>query len=279
MSWRQSRLQFCNEVCGEDAFRWGGPNRGLMFGVWANVLMLVAGLVALPFDHRIILGINPWIKPAKFEVSVIVLLLTFAVLLSALGRLGAWPRVRAILGWGLSLSMVFENGIIALQSVRGVRSHMNYTTLLDGLLFAAMGVLVALAMAQIAIVLVLYLSTKTGLPLSLTVGICLGLATLLAGGAEGVLMIARYGAHTVGGPDGGPGLAFVNWSTGHGDLRVAHFFALHALQGLMIAGWMASRIKAAPRVQVLAVAVFSSVYLGGIWMLFRQAIHGHPLLG
>jgi hypothetical protein len=265
-----------SEMAGEDAFAWRGNNRGIMLAVWWNVALLVLSLAALPFDHRTILGLNPWVKPIKFEISVIIFLLTMGALLAALGRLGAWPRTRQWMAWGFGVAMIVENTIIAMQSLRGVRSHMNIATLFDALAFGVMGVFIAFNTALVALLLVLYLRTRTGLPNPVTWGIGLGLAMMLAGSFEGVFMIARYWGHTVGAKDGGAGLPFVNWSMQHGDMRVPHFFALHALQAFVLAGWLLSRARLRTWMQTAATVAFAALYSGLVWFLFQQAVRGEP---
>jgi hypothetical protein len=270
MNWR--------EMVGEDAFGWRGPNRGIMLGVWWNVALLVLSVAALPFDHRRILGLNPWVKPIKFEISVIIFLLSMGALMAAIGRLGAWPRTRRSMAWGFGVAMIVENTIIAMQSLRGVRSHMNIATVFDGVAFGIMGVFIAFNTVLVGLLLALYLRTGaregTGLPQAVTWGIGLGLAVMLAGSFEGVFMIVRYWGHTVGAKDGGPGLPFVNWSTQHGDMRVAHFFALHALQAFVLAGWGMSRVRVQVWLQTAATIAFAAVYGGVVWVLFQQAVRG-----
>ena len=260
------------------AWKLRGPNLGLIAAVWWNLLCLAGGLLAMPFDTRRILGLNPWIKPMKFEISIVIFLLTIALLLDLLGESGRWRRTRAWLGWGMGGSMVIEITIIAMQSARGVPSHMNYSSVFNAALFAIMGQAIAINTALVAVLLVLFCVTPLMRPAAEMLGIRLGLALLLIASLEGVRMVV-FGSHTVGAPDGGPGLPFVNWSTRHGDLRVAHFFALHALQVLWFIGWRLSHSRVS---QVMAVAttwLVALAYAGGVWVLFSQAMAARPLLG
>jgi hypothetical protein len=101
----------------------------------------------------------------------------------------------------------------------------------------------------------------------------------LAGNAIGGYMLAR-GSHTVGVADGGPGLPFVNWSVIGGDLRIAHFIAIHAIQIVPLFAYILAQM--APilpvkhrRMAVGALAIAVSMVVGAT---FVQAALGRPLL-
>jgi NO-binding membrane sensor protein with MHYT domain len=57
---------------------------------------------------------------------------------------------------------------------------------------------------------------------------------------QGASMGARQ-THTVGGPEGDAALPVLNWSTRYGDLRIAHFIGMHALQLLPLLSWYVFR--------------------------------------
>ena len=252
-------------------------NRGLSWGIGWNVVLLVGSLAALRFDSRTILGLNPWIKPIKFEISVIVFLATIGWMLWALGDVPELARTKGWLGWGFGVAMIVENTIIVLQSGRGVRSHMNFSTPLDSALFGAMGMFVLLNTVLAGWLLVLWFQTDGGLPPAVVWGIRMGLVVLLLGSIEGVRMVT-HGGHTVGAPDGTPGLAFVNWSTRYGDLRVAHFFALHALQIFPLVGLALAATRLRNGMQVSALMGFVVVYFGAVGWMFAEAMQGVPLV-
>ncbi len=77
--------------------------------------------------------------------------------------------------------------------------------------------------------------------------------------------------HLVGGPDSGGGIPFLNWSTTYGDLRIAHFSALHAIQIFMLLGLWLSTTRITRNAQV---AIES---LGCWWTAY--AVHQPPFWG
>lgn len=86
------------------------------------------------------------------------------------------------------------------------------------------------------------------------------------------------GAHTVGAPDGGPGLPVTGWSREHGDLRVAHFLGLHALQLLPLTAVFLARRgwRQARRVRMVWAA--SASYVSLFALLLWQALRGHSIV-
>ena len=253
---------------------WLKQNPVLAWATAFQAALALFALIAMPFDHRTILGINPWIKPLKFDISVAIMLVTLAAILSGLQGFDA---ARRWIGAGVGIALCLENGIISLQSFRGVRSHMNYSTPLDASLYAMMGVLILISTLLFAWTLGLTVLDPTRWPPAVAWGVRLGLVTLLAGSVEGVLMVV-HGGHTVGADDARSGLPLLNWSRDHGDLRIAHFFALHALQAFPLLGWLLSRTSLPVRPQLALTCIGAALYLGAGWLLFHQAMAGRPLL-
>ena len=247
-------------------------HRPLLVTGLAHIAALVPALAAMAIDDRLILGINPWIKPVKFLVSVGIYLITFAWMVP---RVEGHARAKSVIAWGVLIAMVTEIVLIVMQAARGTTSHFNVTTVFDIGVFNVMGLMIGLNTALVIWLLVLFIRSPSPMPPALLTGIRLGLLLFVIGGLEGGMMIAAN-AHAVGVPDGGPGLPFVNWSTEAGDLRAAHFVGLHALQALPILGWLLSRRSpgagvAAVRIVALAWGLF---FAGLTWI----AMSGTPLI-
>jgi len=243
---------------------------------WLHIVLFLALALMAPFDQRIVTGINPWIKPMKFSFSNAAFLWTAGWFQGYL--LG--PRwAKRLVSFGISLAMLAEIVLITLQAARGTTSHYNVTTAFDAAVFAWMGGMIALNTMTVALFLLLFFfARRAPLPAAFLWGIRLGLLLFLVGSLEALVMIAR-GSHTVGLPDGGPGLPWVNWSTQAGDLRAAHLLGLHSLQVIPLVGWLLSRLRnISMPAQVASVVAFAALYASLALHLFLQALRGEPLL-
>jgi hypothetical protein len=252
----------------------------------AMLPLLAACLVGLAADPRLISGAPAWLKPAKFAASIAIFGATMVWIFS---YLPAWPRLRRRVSLITSAVFVLEMSIICLQAWRGTTSHFNTATPFDATLFSIMGAAILMqTVTTIAVAVALWRQTfaDRALGWTLRLGMAISIAGSLTGGlmaqpTEAQIADARAtgrmpvsGAHTVGAPDGGPGLAGTGWSTQHGDLRVAHFVGLHALQVLPAILWLArSRTRARTAVVVAAAASYASLFALLLW----QALMGEPV--
>jgi hypothetical protein len=249
---------------------------------------LAASLAALWLDPRVIGGAPAWLKPAKFAASTAIYSLTLAWLFRFLPD---WPRTRNVVGWTTSLVFIGEVVIIDLQAWRGTTSHFNVSTPLDAALFSAMGLgILVQTLASIAVAVAVWRQrfADRAVGWALRLGMTITIAGAMSGGlmtqptraqladARATGRMTVSGAHTVGAPDGGPGLPGTGWSVTHGDLRVAHFIGLHAVQALpFFAVVVLRRRPEAARVR-LVVAIGAS-YAALFAILMWQAFRGEPV--
>ncbi|MFE0098855.1 hypothetical protein [Streptomyces sp. NPDC059009] len=253
--------------------------------------LAVISAVGLAVDDRVLVGAPIWAKPFKFALSFVAYGLSLAWMLSWLdwGRRAGWWAGTVVAAAGL-VEMVIITG----QVVRGKRSHFNYQTPFDEALFNAMAVTVVVLWAATLVIAVLLLRARIADRASAWAMRC-GVAIALAGAAVGFLMTQPapgqvrgesdvVGAHSVGVPDGGPSMPLTGWSATGGDLRIPHFFGMHALQllPLVVMGLVALMPRsvrlADERVRVRLVLVASGSYAALFALLAWQALRGQPLI-
>jgi len=254
------------------------------------VAVLAASLIGLAIDARVVTGAPVWLKPAKFAVSTAIYMLTLASIFTLLPE---WPRVRRFVGWMTALVLVLEVVIIDLQAWRGTTSHFNVGTLLDGTLFTIMGLAIVIqTLTSIAVAVALWRQHFDDRALGWALR--LGMIITIIGASTGGLMtrptsaqleqasatgrLAVAGAHTVGAPDGGPGLPGTGWSLEHGDLRIPHFLGLHAMQMIPLVALALRRRRWAEAVRVRLVLVAATSYVSLFAILLTQALRSQSLM-
>jgi hypothetical protein len=251
-------------------------NRLLTLVGWLHVLLFLATAVGYLTDDRIVMGANTWIKPMKFMLSLAVYLWTIAWFSRYISRPRWAIRTISII---IAVVLLIESACILLQAARATTSHYKVATDFDAAIFRTMGIMIAIDMLMSLVILFRLIKPVVRLPPSYLWGIRSGFMLFLAGGAIGAVMIVNN-AHTVGAPDGGPGLPFLGWSTVGGDLRIAHGMALHALQILPLWGYALSRwarLSSNPA-RLAAFAAGALVYAGGVFLLYSRAMAGHPFI-
>ena len=260
----------------------------------ANLLLIPALFVALLVDPRVITGVPGWIKPLKFAISIAIFSATFLWLLTYVQGHARLVKLAAnITGLGL----LVETALIVMQVLRGTTSHFNVSTPFDAVVFSLMGGFITAVSVCTLLLAILLIRQRLPDPVfawSLRLGVLISFvgmtvaflmttptATQLEAAQAGAGM-AVAGAHSVGVADGGPGLPLLGWSTVGGDLRVPHFFGLHALQvlpligGLLALDWSRRRLSERQRLALVWTAGLG--YLGLVLLLTWQALRGQSIV-
>ncbi|MBN8219294.1 MAG: hypothetical protein J0L53_00140 [Spirochaetes bacterium] len=240
-------------------------------GAALNAVIAVVFAALIFIDSRQLLGISAWVKPLKFAVTSFVYLGTLALFARHLpDSLDETKGNRA--AWIISAMIFGEVFFIGLQSARGVTSHFNQKTLIDGIIYSVMGVMIIVNTVVFIRVFRHFFRGEQKISGAYLSGIRWGAVLFVIGSVVGGAM-SGLNRHTIGIADGGPGLPLVNFSTVAGDLRIAHFVGLHALQVLPFLGWLIAR--GAPARAMTAAGI---VYTVAFVFVLVQAFLAQPLL-
>ncbi len=213
-----------------------------------------------------VLGINAYIKPMKFFISTVLFAWTFAFYMQYLD----YPKSIKLFNWITIIGLGFELLAITMQAAKGKLSHFNISSAFDAVIFSAMGAAITIVMlAGLYIGILFFIQKSFEVNMLIIWSIRLSILITVIFAFEGFAMGAIL-KHTIGSADGGAGLPVVNWSKNHGDLRVAHFLGLHAIQIVPLLCFYFAK-------STWHVFLISSIYLIVTTLTLIQAILGKPL--
>jgi hypothetical protein len=251
------------------------------FTRWALAYLALAAatLIATALDPRLLYGVSVWTKPFKFALSISVYFLTLAWFAPLMGPTFWAGRSGRVLT-GVPLVCAFlEMLYIVHQASLGEPSHFNVSTPFNAMAYSLMG-LGAVLMVGVCLWLglgILWRWRGELSPYVLAVGLGLVLTFALGGGFGGYL--AGNGSHWVeAAATDANGVLLFRWARDGGDLRVAHFFGMHAMQVLPLVGfWAGNRLSR--RVGLVAVLLTASLYSLLTAHTFIEALAGRPFIG
>lgn len=212
-------------------------------------------------------GVNAWYKPFKFFLSIGIFAWTMGFYTAYLHLPGAVN----LYSWMVIISLGFLELYIAIQAGRGQLSHYNSSTPFFGFLLFLMIVSAVIVTLWTAYIGLLFCNQDfTDLPAYYVLSVRISIFLFVIFAFQGASMGSRQ-SHTVGGPEGGPAWPITDWSKKYGDLRIAHFIGLHALQVLPLLSYYVFKSNIA----VLTLTLFYSSL--AVFSLIR-AIAGKPLV-
>jgi len=235
---------------------------------WYGTLCIIAGFICSILIKTTTIQVNnisAWLKPMKFFFSVAIFCFTMAWLMYELPTINV--NAFSIM---VVLVMTLELVVITWQAANGRLSHFNVSTPLYASLFTIMGIAISILTLWTGFIGFQFcISDTSHIEKGYLWGIRLGILLFVIFSFEGGIMGVKL-AHTVGAADGSDGIAIVNWSKHFGDLRIAHFFGIHALQLLPIIGFYILK-------QPSTIISFSVVYAALVTFFLVQALKGLPI--
>jgi hypothetical protein len=242
------------------------------------LLAAIPVVLAASLDGRQVNDVGIWLKPLKFLMSLAIYYATLAWLHGYLPEEVRIRRLgRVLVGLPIVVGLLEMTWLLG-AAAAGQPSHFNQSAPIYAVSYALAGLGATLLMVTALATGVLVGRAKEPmLPPAFRLSVMLGATIAFVGTMVTAGFLASGSGHWVGGElsDGG-GLPLLGWSRTGGDLRIAHFFALHALQVVPLLGWISTR--AGSHRGKAAVVVGATIYGGWITFTFLWALAGRPLL-
>ncbi len=175
----------------------------------------------------------------------------------------------------MGAAMLVEMGYMTIMAARQQPSHFNLATPFTAAMYTVMGVGAVSLIAGAALFGVAALRDRGArLTPALRLGIGWGCILTFALTLPTAGYMSSTGTFVGVAPAGSAVLPMTGWSATVGDMRPAHFLALHAMQVLPLAGLWFDKANIPPRRMVWVALGYVALTLA----VFAQALAGMPLL-
>lgn len=202
-------------------------NEPLFYFGFLCLLAAIIFLVLTRISDVQVYRVNAWFKPFKFAFSTFTLAWALAWYCAYLPEFNG-----KLFAYTIIILLGFEIIYITIMAGQGKASHYNVSSPFYSLMFSFMAIAASLVTIYIAYVgYLFFIHSFPQLPNYYVWSIRLGIIIFVIFSFEGFLMGARM-SHSVGLVNDNSSIFILSWSKLVGDLRVAHFIGMHAIQVL-----------------------------------------------
>jgi hypothetical protein len=267
--------------------------KDLWIGFYFSFLCLLVSIFGLIIDDRILQYVPIWLKPFKFSVSSLVFISSILYFLKYIPNKKFIVVTNKIVSYGLMIELI----IIYLQVFRGRMSHFNNQTIEDMILFQIMAITIVCVWLGFGVYAWKLFKTSEYADDMIYKGIQVGtiitfltmpfaftmpqpsktqLQEIIKNKSQIGLVV---GSHTVDEKDPSQTYPLTGWAKTGGDLRIAHFLGLHALQILPILAFLLNGINLSIQNRKRILSTTGFLYFIIVILTLAQALNGSSLLG
>ncbi len=266
--------------------------KDLWIGFYFSFLCLLVSILGLIIDVRILQYVPIWLKPFKFSISSMIFIGSILYFLKYISNQKFIHITNKIVSYGLMIELF----IIFLQAFRGRMSHFNNQTVEDMILFQIMAITIVCVWLGFGVYAWKLFKTSEYENVFFFKGLQVGafitfltmpfaftmpqpskaqLQEIIKNKSQIGLIV---GSHTVDEKDPTQTYPLTGWAKTGGDLRIAHFLGLHALQILPILAFLLNGINLSIPNKKRILTTVALFYFLFVVLTLVQALNGISLL-